>query len=173
MAPEDGRAVPTERVRAAEATEAIAVEVFRQCECSGQPVSMAVIERALIASAVVLVWAVRRDGRECESRPRVSDGVDLAAVGGGVTRTDRTLGQRAHAGSAWRSVGGHGRQGRRAKDSPCRVAAGEPRDLSGDPRRRRHVAVVLTVSVGIDGFIERGTAAHGRELSLGDPCGRT
>jgi hypothetical protein len=34
-------------VRAAEATEAIAVEVFRQCECSGQPVSMAVINRAL------------------------------------------------------------------------------------------------------------------------------
>jgi hypothetical protein len=34
-------------VGAAEATEAIAVEVFRQCERCGQPVSMAVIERAL------------------------------------------------------------------------------------------------------------------------------
>ena len=37
----------TERVRAAEATEVVAVEVFRQYECSGQPVSMAVINRAL------------------------------------------------------------------------------------------------------------------------------
>jgi len=34
-------------VRAAEATEAIAVEVFRQRECSGQLVSMTVINRAL------------------------------------------------------------------------------------------------------------------------------
>ena len=34
-------------VRAAEATEAIAVEVFRQCERSGQLVSMTVINRAL------------------------------------------------------------------------------------------------------------------------------
>jgi hypothetical protein len=35
------------RVRAADAVEAIAVEVFRQCECSGQPVTMSVINRAL------------------------------------------------------------------------------------------------------------------------------
>jgi hypothetical protein len=34
-------------VRAADAVEAIAVEIFRQCGCSGQPVSMSVINRAL------------------------------------------------------------------------------------------------------------------------------
>jgi hypothetical protein len=34
-------------VHAAEAVTVIAVEIFRQCECSGQPVSMAVINRAL------------------------------------------------------------------------------------------------------------------------------
>jgi hypothetical protein len=34
-------------VRAADAVEAIAVEIWRQCECSGQLVSMAVINRAL------------------------------------------------------------------------------------------------------------------------------
>ena len=34
-------------VRAADAVEAIAVEVFRQCECSGQLVSMPVITRVL------------------------------------------------------------------------------------------------------------------------------
>jgi hypothetical protein len=34
-------------VRAADAVEAIAVEIFRQCECSGQPVTMSMIERAL------------------------------------------------------------------------------------------------------------------------------
>jgi hypothetical protein len=33
------------RVRAPDAVEAIAVEIFRQCECSGQVVSMAVIDR--------------------------------------------------------------------------------------------------------------------------------
>jgi hypothetical protein len=36
------------RVRAADAVEAIAVEVFRQCECSGQLVSMAVINRGSV-----------------------------------------------------------------------------------------------------------------------------
>jgi hypothetical protein len=34
-------------LRAADAVEAIAVEVFRQCEWSGQPVSMRVITRVL------------------------------------------------------------------------------------------------------------------------------
>lgn len=34
-------------VRTADAVEAIAVEVFRQCECSGEPVTMSVIDRAL------------------------------------------------------------------------------------------------------------------------------
>jgi len=34
-------------VRAADAVEAIAVEIFRQCECSGQPVSMPLINRVL------------------------------------------------------------------------------------------------------------------------------
>ena len=34
-------------MRAADAVEAIAIEVFRQCECSGQPVSMPVIDRVL------------------------------------------------------------------------------------------------------------------------------
>jgi hypothetical protein len=58
-------------VRAADAVEAIAVEVFRQCECSGQLVSMSVINRALRtvarASTGVPMWALRRDGREGES----------------------------------------------------------------------------------------------------------
>jgi hypothetical protein len=58
-------------VRAADAVEAIAVEVFRQCECSGQLVSMSVINRALRtvarASTGVPTWALRRDGREGES----------------------------------------------------------------------------------------------------------
>jgi hypothetical protein len=35
------------RVRTADATEAIAVEIFRQAESSGQLVTMSVIERAL------------------------------------------------------------------------------------------------------------------------------
>ena len=51
----------TNRVRAADAVEAIAVEVFRQCECGGQPLSMAVINRVLnpFSSHLVgvLVWA--------------------------------------------------------------------------------------------------------------------
>ena len=34
-------------MRAAHATEAIAAEIYRQCECSGQPVTMSVINRAL------------------------------------------------------------------------------------------------------------------------------
>jgi hypothetical protein len=58
-------------VRAADAVEAIAVEVFRQCECSGQLVNMSVINRALRtvarASTGVPMWALRRDGREGES----------------------------------------------------------------------------------------------------------
>jgi len=78
------------------------VEVFRQCECSGQPVSMAVINRALQqsarASAGVPMWALRRDGRESEARQSLSDGVDLAAFGGCDAGTDGTLGQRAHVG---------------------------------------------------------------------------
>ena len=34
-------------MRAADAVEAVAVEVFRQCECSGQLVSMAMVARVL------------------------------------------------------------------------------------------------------------------------------
>jgi hypothetical protein len=34
-------------VRAADAVDAIAVEVFRQCECSGRAITMSMIERAL------------------------------------------------------------------------------------------------------------------------------
>ena len=76
-------------MRAADAVEAIAVEIFRQCECSGQPVTMRVIDRALEQlrgpSGVVPMWALRGCG-EGESRPCLSRRHDVAAVGGRDTR---------------------------------------------------------------------------------------
>jgi hypothetical protein len=58
-------------LRAARAVEAIAVEVFRQAESSGQPVSMSMINRVCeqlrAASVVVPVRALRRSGGESAS----------------------------------------------------------------------------------------------------------
>jgi hypothetical protein len=52
----------------------------------------------LSASTGIPVWTVRRDGCESAGRPRVSDRVDLAAIGGCDAGTDGALGQRAHVG---------------------------------------------------------------------------
>ena len=52
------------------------------------------LQQSARASAGVPMWALRRDGRESESRPRVSDGVELAAVGDCDAGTDDELRQR-------------------------------------------------------------------------------
>ena len=71
-------------VRAADAVEAIAVEVFRQAESSGQLVTMSLINRALEQ----LKGIGRRAGAGSAARwwrkrvpTCVSDGVGVAAVG--------------------------------------------------------------------------------------------
>jgi hypothetical protein len=70
-------------VRAAHAVEAIAAEVCQQCECSGQLVTMSVINRVLnqLSSHLVgvLVWALR--GRSADEAPAGAGGpADVAAA---------------------------------------------------------------------------------------------
>jgi len=71
--------------------EAIAVEVFRQCECSGTAGqhggNQSCAESTASASADVPMWALRRDSGESESRPCLSCCLDVAAVGGRDTST--------------------------------------------------------------------------------------